>query len=302
MSLLDEAAATKLIAPSDAPPAIATILQNRQMQRLVIPELNALLDEALVEVMHFEKSFDEYRMKPWILLHTSGSTGIPKVITIRHGYTTTIDAYSRFGSEVKQRSGSLRLFNPFPPFHMSGIMWSLPIVIFIDSTIVLPPATPLTAELANSAHEKGAIEYSGLPPSVVTELAKNESYLQNLRKLRGLTFAGGPLSKATGDLVSKYTHLNTSYGATEFFAPPLLPRTREQWQCHRFNMDYSGIEFRETDDGLFELVLMRDEKIDLMQAIFVTFPDLKNITPRTSSRNIQDGGDFGFMKEDWTIS
>jgi acyl-CoA synthetase (AMP-forming)/AMP-acid ligase II len=145
------------------------------------------LDEAPVEVAPFEKSFGEYRMKPWILLHTSGSTGIPKVITIRHGYTTTIDAYSRFGSEVKQRSGNLRLFNPFPPFHMSGIMWSLPIVIFIDSTIVLPPVTPLTAELANSVHEEGAIEYSSLPPSAVTELAKN---------------------------VSKYTHLNTSYGAT----------------------------------------------------------------------------------------
>jgi acyl-coenzyme A synthetase/AMP-(fatty) acid ligase len=106
-SLLEEAATSKLVAPSDAFPIVSTILKERTgMQRLVIPELGVLLDEKSVKNVPFKKSFEEYRMKPWMLLHTSGSTGIPKVITIRHGYACTIDAYGRFGSEVHKRSGN----------------------------------------------------------------------------------------------------------------------------------------------------------------------------------------------------
>jgi MFS family permease/aryl carrier-like protein len=169
----------------------------------------------------------------------------------------------------------MRVFNPFPPFHMAGIMWSLPIICYIDSTIVFSPVAPLTADLVNAVHECAGIEYSSLPPSVLTELAKNETYLQNLSCLRNVNFAGGPLSQAIGDLVSKYTSIGTSYGSTEMFAPPLLPKKPEHWSWHCFNTEQSGIEFREEDSGLHELVIVRDDRLALTQAIFVTFPDLQ---------------------------
>ena len=277
MSLLKEAKATKIVVPSEENPIVKKILANRPMQRLALPELNYFLDEKQVKAVPFHKTFDEYHMKPWLLLHTSGSTGIPKIITLRHGYATTIDAYQRFerGSEIAQRSGNLRVLNPFPPFHMSGIMWSTAIIIFIDSTIVLPPTAPLTADVINSVHEYGAVEYSNLPPSIVSGLAKNETYLQNLGRLKGLTFAGGPLSKDIGDLVCKSVPLNTSYGSTEMGAPPLLPKDPAHWSYFKFDIHGSGIEFREDDGGFREMVIVRDRKLDLMQAIFVTFPDLQ---------------------------
>lgn len=275
LSLLKEAAVKTIMTPAEELPIVNSVLKHRPMTKVVVPELDDLLDEQLVEAMPFDKSFGEYRMKPWMLLHTSGSTGIPKVITIRHGYASTMDAYHRFGHEVAHRCGHMRIFNPFPPFHMAGIMWSLPIVCFVDSTIVLPPPQPLTAELANSVHQYGSVEYSCLPPSVVTELAKTEAYLQNISKLHGLGFAGGPLPQSTGDLIFKHTQMYTSYGSTEMFAPPLLQKKPEHWPYHSFNTENSGIEFRKTDGDNYELVIVRRKELDLNQAIFITFPDLQ---------------------------
>ena len=90
--LFKETAATTLVVSSDAPPIVDKILAAIPMQRLVVPELQDLLAEDPVEAIPFTKTFEEYRLKPWIILHTSGSTGVPKPIPLRHGYPTTIDA------------------------------------------------------------------------------------------------------------------------------------------------------------------------------------------------------------------
>ena len=275
LSLLKEAGATKFISPSDAPSIVASILKENPMTHLITPELAELLDEAPVPHIPFTKSFEEYRMKPWLLLHTSGSTGTPKIVPIRHGVPTTMDAFWLFGNEVATRCGNMRLLAPFPPFHVAGVIYSIATVIYCDSTIVLPPAAPMTAELINSMHVYGEIEYSAIPPSIIVELSKNESYLSNLRKLRGLTYAGGPLSKATGDILINDVSLNTSLGATEFFGLPIIQKDPQYWQYFKFNVEWSGLEFRKTDEGLYELVIVRKPELDLMQAIFVTFPDLQ---------------------------
>lgn len=114
LSLINETTAEKIITPSTESPAIASILKNKSMKKLVIAEQDALLDETPVNEVPFEKTFEEARMEPFLILHTSGSTGIPKAITLRHGYTTTADAYSAFpgGSELVNRVGGRRVFNP----------------------------------------------------------------------------------------------------------------------------------------------------------------------------------------------
>ena len=101
---------------------------------------------------------------------------------------------------------------------MAGIMWSLPIVCWVDSTIIFPPPVPLTAALVDEIHKHTHIDYSTLMPSIIVELAKNEDSLQLLSTLRGLSFAGGPLPKPVGDKISKLTTVHSSYGSTEMLA------------------------------------------------------------------------------------
>lgn len=277
LSLLEESGASKILTTSQEPPYVTAILKKREIQKFAVPELDQLLDSKPVEHIPFTKSFKEYRMQPWVLLHTSGSTGTPKVVTIRHGYATTVDGQflAPEGYDVALYSANQRVFNPFPPFHMAGLMWSLPVVVFIESTIVLPPPQPITAEIANSIHEMKAVDWSMLPPSIIVDLVKNEAAVENLRHLKGLRYAGGPLPKATGDLLAGFVTLLSSLGSTEALAMPQLPRPNEHWAYFKFNERFGGLEFREADDGLFEMVIVRREGSELAQAIFVTFPDIE---------------------------
>ena len=265
----------KILVPPKEPPVVSALLKKRPMQRFTIPGLDWFLDEEPVPPFPFTATFEGYRHRPWLLLQTSGSTGTPKVITIRHGYGTLIDAWYRLdcGNELARRCGSMRIFISFPPFHMAGIIRSLPLNVFLDSTAVLPPSGPLTAELVDNIHQHADVQYSMLPPSVVVALAENEAYLRNLGKLRALNFAGGPLPQETGDKVSKYVDLDISYGSTEMLAPAMLPKNSQFWDYLHFDEKNSGIEFRETHAGLFELTFVRNPRLDLMQAIFITFPN-----------------------------
>ena len=156
-------------------------------------------------------------------------------------------------------------------------MWSLPIVCWVDSTIIFPPPIPLTASLADEIHKHTYVDYSTLMPSIIVELAKNEKSVERLAKLRTLSYAGGPLPKEVGDKLSKLTTIAASYGSTEMMAPPILEKKPENWQYLRFDTEHSGIEFRRTapDADTYELVIVRKKELDLVQAIFCTFPELE---------------------------
>lgn len=248
-SLFGQSSPTKLLGTSKDPPVVNAICEEHTVDRYTIRELPYFMDERPVEFPPFTKSFDEYRMKPWILLHTSGSTGIPNVIILWHGYYTTIDAFNLFenGSEQQARCGHIGFFTPFPSSHMAEVIWQLPFVILVDSTMVSPPLSPLTPDVANAIHEYGRVEYSILPPSVLNEISKNKEHLRNLGKLEHLFYAGGPLSQASGDIVSPYVRLSQSYGSPEMGVPPMLPKKPKLWFWFRFGSQNTGFEFRKKE-------------------------------------------------------
>ena len=62
------------------------------MKVLDIPEIDELLDAECTESFPYEKSFDEAIQDPFCLLHTSGTTGVPKPISWSHGLIGTMDA------------------------------------------------------------------------------------------------------------------------------------------------------------------------------------------------------------------
>ena len=72
LSMFREASITKLITPENAFPYVGKLQEQLSLQRLIIPELDILLDKTAVTAIPFTKTFEEYRMKPWVLLHTSG--------------------------------------------------------------------------------------------------------------------------------------------------------------------------------------------------------------------------------------
>lgn len=51
------------------------ILAARQMRHVVIPDLEDLLDPTKAPHYPFEKTFEEAKNDPYVVLHTSGTTG-----------------------------------------------------------------------------------------------------------------------------------------------------------------------------------------------------------------------------------
>lgn len=233
----------------------------------------------MVAQIPFAATWDEYRFKTWLKLHTSGSTGLPKIVNLKHGLISAIDGYGLLQhNETRLRYGNMRIFTPFPPFHIAGLMYTLSTIVWVDSTAVFPPAgVPITAELVHEINKEARVDHTMLAPSIIRELTQDPTWCAGLGKLKGLTFGGGPLSEETAGIVSKFTNITSSLGATEYGGIPMLPKSPEDWKYFRFNEEAAGMQFRETEqEGLFELVFVRshDPISNLVQGIFVTFPEL----------------------------
>jgi hypothetical protein len=196
-------------------------------------------------------------------------------VTLKHGSFTALDAFQLLESnEMGDRFGNLRVFVTVPPFHIAGITYTLASPVWVDSTVVLPPTSPLTADMINTVHLQASVQCTLLPPSLVVDLAKDPEYLKNLITLSRVVFTGGPLPESTGEEVARHTRLYAGYGATEWGAVPQLTKDRGDWAYFRFNEKEGGLEFRQRDNGLYEMVICRRDEYELAQPVFVTFPEI----------------------------
>lgn len=228
----------------------------------------------------YNKSFEEAKCDPFVAVHTSGSTGSPRIVTLAHGTQTALDAYQMIPAYQARRgiSGFLRgtrLFMPFPLFHCAAIGLVLGTNIFMGVTTVFPSGGPLTAELAGRMHIHGRVQGTCLPPSILSDVTKDPALLRNLLGLRYISYGGGPLSREIGNqLSSKGAALVDFFGSSETNLLPSEVPDPEDWEYHKF-CSHLGYEFRRFGDGLYELVIRRNESLKPFQGVFFAFPELQ---------------------------
>jgi acyl-CoA synthetase (AMP-forming)/AMP-acid ligase II len=73
-------------------PVIQQTLEQRPMQVLQLPKLAELLDAEGTKPFPYAKEFKDAAQDPFCMLHTSGTTGVPKPISWSHGLIGTMDA------------------------------------------------------------------------------------------------------------------------------------------------------------------------------------------------------------------
>jgi len=276
--LLQRAEATAYLSSSQPSAPIAAILKNRLIESHCLPSLAELLDEKTVESFPYDSSLEYHRHRPFVKLHTSGSTGVPKVVTVKNGVPTAIDAYHLLEqNEIADRCGNMRVLAPFPLFHVAGLLLSINLMLWVESTLVILPTIPITAELIHNAVDVAKVEHCQLTPSLIADLVQNPAWLAGLAKLKGITFAGGALGDDIAATVASKTKLYSTLGATEYGSLPMVRKDDEDWKYFRFNEKAVGMVFEETDSkGLYEMVFRRsnDEICKLTQTIFINFPDI----------------------------
>lgn len=199
-------------------PLVDDLLKQRDMQVLDLPELDELLAVEGAEPYPFYKTFDEASQEPFCLLHTSGSTGLPKPIVWSHALIGTMDAV-RLLPPTEGDGGMVpwtdnwndcdRIYSSFPMSHVStspqsqcdprayqtqgaGIIMDILLPSLFNLHCILgPPGVIPNMNLIDSLAEHAKIDIWSMVPSLVDELGETPDVLPKLRSSKFICASGG---------------------------------------------------------------------------------------------------------------
>lgn len=169
-----------------------------KMSTLEVPDADAWLNTT-AKPYPYSRDFDKGRWDPAVVLHTSGSTGIPKPIVVRQGYFAVTDAFRELSGPRGERfffrayaERASKIFSPMPLFHAAALAVTIGMTVFYDTPVVLGITDrPLSSDLVmDCLHHSGA-EGAVLAPSLMAELSLSEEGIAALSKLGCAAFGGG---------------------------------------------------------------------------------------------------------------
>ncbi|OJI91484.1 hypothetical protein ASPTUDRAFT_112794 [Aspergillus tubingensis CBS 134.48] len=285
LHILEKKGCTVYLRPSSMEAHVAEILKAApHVQTITVPDIEAFMKEAEAEPVNYSKTFEEGKADPWLVFHTSGTTGNPKPVTYTHEMMAGADIVASLpdiGETQIHHYAQRRCYTPLPSLHFVGMALSLSMTTFIHMTAVIGPPTPPTPSTIISLLKHGNITTAMFPPSLIDALTLTPEGLSALHSLHYIHYAGAPLSRKTASLLLPHVPIIPGVGSTESggYFTELHPHQSDAWDYLTFNKQHTGVVFEPrghdstTESQLHELVFIRDATCAL-QPIFKLYPDL----------------------------
>jgi len=206
---------------------------------------------------------------------------MPKPVPLTHGFLGTWDTAAHLPRPDGRQSAFFNDLGPTdlvlsstPYFHLMGLV-SFFESIFHNIPFVASPDKPLSVDLLISILRAAKPTATILPPSILEDMSQSKDALDCLSKLDFVCFGGAPLAPEIGNKLTQYTTLRTVIGSSEMgIISSLVPRRAKDWDYFEWNPLYQ-IDMQLIGEGLYELVISRNERSRIMHGIFHIFPTLK---------------------------
>ena len=246
-SLLEQLQCVKVLVPCGTDAIRSKLPKETTGVSLVeVPSFGELMGHKPSKRYAFEKTWDEAKWDPVLVLHSSGSTGPPKPIVLNHGAFSSLDNERNLPPVPGRKIQSTALFN-FPDHgyyyasplasHLSGFLSMIEIPIFsTTATVVLgPPGMTPTGKLLRALMNYYPLRGTFANPNIVEELLLEPDGLAQAATFDFLLFMGGPLPPAAGDRLSRVVPLCQFYGSTELLEIATLVPAPEDWPYVEFH-------------------------------------------------------------------
>lgn len=166
-----------------------------------MPDLEYLLNDSMAcDHYPYNFTFKEAKNHPAIVVHTSGSTGLPRPIVwtqsslsmvYSHRWVEPLDGRQTFWGGISSRPR--RTLSALPIFNGAGIATGIRGVCFSEMVVVLGPPGLCTADIFSQVLDYGNIDSASCLPITLEEISTRTDVLEKMRRLKYIINTGGKL-------------------------------------------------------------------------------------------------------------
>ncbi|KAI1307066.1 acetyl-CoA synthetase-like protein [Xylaria venustula] len=283
LSLMHQTSCTKLVHTTEVAPLTKALVNlDPGLSTETLPAFVDMLGSSSPRYA-YEKDFDKAENEPILVLHSSGSTGLPKPITMTHGSFAVMDNEKNL-AEIPGRKrrdwsmwnfdGEARVFSVFPFFHLGGFMtFAFNPILNNASPVLGPPFMLPDANLLRAVRSQYKLRSIILPPSIVEQILQEADGIDLFRDIDFLVTSGAPISPAVGGRLSSVVEIRQPFGVTEAFLIPELDPGRQEWAYHEWNPNYEHeMQLYDANEKTYELVVLAGERNKRTTAVYHNLP------------------------------
>jgi acyl-coenzyme A synthetase/AMP-(fatty) acid ligase len=260
------------------------VRESTQMQTCALPSLEWILSVSEHRVYPYNKTFEQAAHEEICIIHTSGTTGVPRPIIHTNGFWSAMAT----GQALSQRHWPRGIahdswigrtgLNCCAPQWLAGIHAMIMAPAFMDCPCIMLPPDVLSPSPALFKRLMTLNQIDGIrgPPQTIVTLYENLETRAMLKSLKYLVYLGAQLDRSIGDDLCQHVRLTPLIGSTETGDQmSLKPHDRKLWYTHDFVPESGSKLIRTEPSGhdskeLYELVHDRLEncEVNIFQSAF----------------------------------